>query len=172
MSRYALACWRVYYPLSGFYDFYKMGSQYLSSSPLQPGSHWVADSLSASRESPPSEDLSEPFPGVPLSSWLSSPTQGAALWSVTGFSLLPPLPQGLEDHGVPHKWLSPGLMSQCLHIQFSMFSREIRKNPSTIYEMGEVILKGFTAPDWEIVLNVGLCWQHSSFLLADLYFGT
>ena len=56
-------------------------------------------------------------------------------------------PYGLEDHGVPHKWLSPGLMSQCLTIQFSMFSREIRKNLSTIYEMGEAILKGFSAPD-------------------------
>ena len=54
---------------------------------------------------------------------------------------------GLEDHGVPHKRLSPGLMSQCLLIQFSMFSREIRKSPSTIYEMGEAILKGFPAPD-------------------------
>ena len=95
-----------------------------SSSPLQPGSHWVADSVSASRESHLSEDLSEPFPGVPLSSWLSSPTWEAVSWSVTGFSLLPPLPcPRLEDHGVPHKWLSPGLMSQCLHIQFSMFCK-------------------------------------------------
>ena len=38
---------------------------------------------------------------------------------------------GLEDHGVPHKWLSPGLMSQCLAIQFSRFMREFRKDPST-----------------------------------------
>jgi len=66
-----------------------MGSQYLSSSPLQPGSHWVADSVSASRESHPSEDLSEPFPGVPLSSWLSSPTWEAVSWSVIGI-LAPP----------------------------------------------------------------------------------
>ena len=36
-----------------------------------------------------------------------------------------------EGHRVPHKWLSPGLMSQCLHIQFSMFSRGFRKDPST-----------------------------------------
>ena len=51
------------------------------------------------------------------------------LWS--GFSLLPPLPDRLEDHGVPHKWLSPGLMSQCLAIQFSRCMREFRKDPST-----------------------------------------
>ena len=108
--------------------------QYLSSSPLQPGSHWVADSVSASRESHPSEDLSEPFPGVPLSSWLSSPTWEAISWSVTGFSLPPPLPcPRLEDHGVPHKWLSPGLMSQCLTIQFSMFSRGLWKRSLYLY---------------------------------------
>ena len=42
-------------------------------------------------------------------------------------------PYGLEDHGVPHKWLSPGLMSQCLHIQFSMFSRGFRKKIPLLY---------------------------------------
>ena len=62
-----------------------------------------------------------------------------------GILAQPPLFQ--KGQRVPHRWLSPGLMSQCLTIQFSMFSREIRKNPSTIYEMGEAILKGFSAPD-------------------------
>ena len=46
-----------------------------------------------------------------------------------GILAQPPLFQkGLR---VPHKWLSPGLMSQCLLIQFSMFSRGFRKDPST-----------------------------------------
>ena len=149
-----------------------MGSQYLSSSPLQPGSHWVADSLSASRESHPSEDLSEPFPGVPLSSWLSSPTWEAVSWSVTGFSLLPPLPNGLEDHGVPHKWLSPGLMSQCLHIQFSMFSRDLYFRP--------LLYMKWERPFWKVFLpqieKLALLSQYADsirlFSLADLYFGT
>ena len=52
-----------------------------------------------------------------------------------GILAQPPLFQkGLR---VPHRWLSPGLMSQCLHIQLSMYSRGFRKDPSTIYEMGE-----------------------------------
>ena len=42
-----------------------------------------------------------------------------------------------EGHRVPHRWLSPGLMSQCLHIQFSMFSRGFQKDPSTIYVRGK-----------------------------------
>ena len=46
-----------------------------------------------------------------------------------GILAQPPLFQ--KGHRVPHKWLSPGLMSQCLHIQFSMFSRGFRKDPST-----------------------------------------
>ena len=129
--------------------------QYLSSSPLQPGSHWVADSVAASRESHPSEDLSEPFPGVPLSSWLSSPTWGAASWSVTGFSLLPPLPcPRLEDHGVPHKWLSPGLMSQCLHIQFSMFSRGLRKRSLYLYQLGGPIFTPLWGRFWKIFKKI------------------
>ena len=41
-----------------------------------------------------------------------------------------------EGRRVPHRWLSPGLMSQCLLIQFSRFRWGLRKNPSTIYEMG------------------------------------
>ena len=46
-----------------------------------------------------------------------------------GILAQPPLFQkGLR---VPHRWLSPGLMSQCLLIQFSMFSRGFRKDPST-----------------------------------------
>ena len=65
---------------------------------------------------------------------------------MTGFSLLPPLPNGLEDPGEPHKRLSPGLMSQCLHIQLSMYSRGFRKDPSTIYEMGEAIFKRVCCP--------------------------
>ena len=46
-------------------------------------------------------------------------------------------PNGLEDHGVPHKWLSPGLMSQCLHIQFSMFCRGFRKKIPLLYMQWE-----------------------------------
>ena len=46
-----------------------------------------------------------------------------------GILAQPPLFQ--KGHRVPHKWLSPGLMSQCLLIQFSMFSRGFRKDPST-----------------------------------------
>ena len=52
-----------------------------------------------------------------------------------GILAQPPLFQ--KGHRVPHKWLSPGLMSQCLHIQFSMFSRGLKKDPSTIYVRGK-----------------------------------
>ena len=38
-----------------------------------------------------------------------------------GILAQPPLFQ--KGQRVPHRWLSPGLMSQCLTIQFSMFSR-------------------------------------------------
>ena len=44
-----------------------------------------------------------------------------------GILAQPPLFQ--EGHRVPHKWLSSGLMSQCLLIQFSMFSRVAPKKP-------------------------------------------
>ena len=53
-----------------------------------------------------------------------------------GILAQPPLFQ--KGQRVPHKWLSPGLMSQCLHIQLSMYSRGFQKDPSTIYAMGEV----------------------------------
>ena len=99
----------------------KWDLQYLSSSPLQPGRHWVADSVSASRESHPSEDLSEPFPGVPLSSWLSSPTWEAVSRSVTGFSLS--LSYFKRVTAYLTSGSSSGLMSQCLAIQFSMFNK-------------------------------------------------
>ena len=46
-----------------------------------------------------------------------------------GILAQPPLFQ--KGHRVPHKWLSPGLMSQCLHIQFSRFMRKLKKDPST-----------------------------------------
>ena len=46
-----------------------------------------------------------------------------------GILAQPPLFQ--KGQRVPHKWLSPGLMSQCLHIQFSMSSRGFQKDPST-----------------------------------------
>ena len=41
-----------------------------------------------------------------------------------------------EGHRVPHKWLSPGLMSQCLHIQFSMFSRGLPKKIPLLISTG------------------------------------
>ena len=51
---------------------------------------------------------------------------------MTGFSLI--LLNVRESHRVPHKWLSSGLMSQCLAIQLSMYSRGFQKDPSTIYD--------------------------------------
>ena len=106
-----------------------MGSQYLSSSPLQPGRHWVADSLSASRESHPSEDLSEPFPGVPLSSWLSSPTWEAVSWSVTGFSLSLPYFRRVTAYltsGYHQDWC----LSACI-FSFQCSAEVSEKDPST-----------------------------------------
>ena len=103
--------------------------QYLSSSPLQPGRHWVADSLSASRESHPSEDLSEPFPGVPLSSWLSSPTWEAVSWSVTGFSLSLPYFRRVNAYltsGYHQDWC----LSACI-FSFQCSAEVSEKDPST-----------------------------------------
>ena len=55
-----------------------------------------------------------------------------------------------EGHRVPHRWLSPGLMSQCLTIQFSMFSRGLRKRSLYLYQLGGPI---FT-PLWVCFRNI------------------
>ena len=103
--------------------------QYLSSSPLQPGRHWVADSLSASRESHPLRGSLRAVSGSTIIILAVMAYIGSCPMVSDGILAQPLLFQ--EGHRVPHRWLSPGLMSQCLTIQFSMYSRAAPKK--TLY---------------------------------------
>ena len=101
--------------------------QYASSSPLQPGRHWVADSLSASRESHPLRGSLRAVSGSTIIILAVMAYIGSCPMVSDGILAQPLLFQ--EGHRVPHRWLSPGLMSQCLLIQFSRFRGGLCKKP-------------------------------------------
>ena len=120
-NRKLLVCKRANYPLGDFHAFYKNGiAVFILLAPASGKSLSCGQRIRITGISPLRGSL-RAVSGSTIIILAVIAYIGSCPMVCDGILAQPPLFQ--KGHRVPHRWLSSGLMSQCLAIQFSWFSR-------------------------------------------------